>query len=357
VCREEGITEVSIKARLLGGFCLVAVASIIVAAVGLWAVGGVTSSYDQMVRQRTPIAHLSEDLYLQIQDMKLQQRTLLVAFDKEYLTKQLGDVNAIEDNFKADFKKWDAMPGRTEQEKAAFDRFRAAYTTWMADKDHFMSLVDRFLKGDDQKAHAEARALSVGRMRDNYKAAEAALEEFDKVSGIETAAIKAEADGISNSARPVLIGTGIVTLLAALALGLVTAGSITKPLSSAVAYANLVSEGHLEARFPNHTGDEIGSLTRAIECMKDDLVRRMFQLREMAGVVSYAADEVTHTSGLVVQTTERLQHGGDQAGAVAELGSAARELEMQSKNLKRVADAFNDAATGQQQEVRATEAA
>jgi methyl-accepting chemotaxis protein len=151
--------------------------------------------------------------------------------------------------------------------------------------------------------------------------------------------------------------TLLYVLVTAFGLGLVTAGSITKPLTKAAAYANLVSEGHLEARYQSHTNDEIGSLTRAIECMKDDLVKRMFQLREMAGVVSYAADEVTHTSGLVVQTTERLQHGGDQAGAVAELGSAARELEMQSKNLKRVADAFNDAATGRTQDTEVTEAA
>lgn len=88
--------------------------------------------------------------------------------------------------------------------------------------------------------------------------------------------------------------------LALIALSLVTAiaaavwlyRSIAAPLQRARVYAECVAAGDLDAVYTSHTDDEIGSLTHAIEDMKNSVVRRIAIMQEMAGAVLVTADDV-----------------------------------------------------------------
>lgn len=92
----------------------------------------------------------------------------------------------------------------------------------------------------------------------------------------------------------------IVTTLVLAALGLVMAAaaamwlyrSIALPLAEARAYADRVAGGDLAAGFPHHRADEIGTLTHAVEAMKDAVVLRIATMREMAGAVLVTAEAV-----------------------------------------------------------------
>jgi nitrogen fixation/metabolism regulation signal transduction histidine kinase len=105
------------------------------------------------------------------------------------------------------------------------------------------------------------------------------------------AAATAEAQARSAAQTGTIAFVGLSTLVAAL-LGFWLYRSIAKPLQAATLYADSVASGHYEATLAKHSGDEIGVLTHAVENMKDNLVREMNVIREMAGVVMFTAEGV-----------------------------------------------------------------
>lgn len=97
---------------------------------------------------------------------------------------------------------------------------------------------------------------------------------------------------------------GLSAVVAAL-LGIGLYRSISRPLSAAKRYADRVASGEYEATLPQHSDDEIGVLTHAVENMKENLVHEMSVMREMAGAVLFTAegvkDAVSSTGALMDQ--------------------------------------------------------
>lgn len=108
----------------------------------------------------------------------------------------------------------------------------------------------------------------------------------------------------------------VASLLAGLMLAVIASAwlyrSIVLPLTSARVFADRVADGEWNATFPNHRADEIGTLTHAVENMKDAFVRKAAIMTEMAGAVLVTSRQVdaatkhaqhTAASGAVSATT------------------------------------------------------
>lgn len=80
----------------------------------------------------------------------------------------------------------------------------------------------------------------------------------------------------------------IVTMLAAVWLY----RTIATPLARAKRFADTVAAGDLSATIGKHTADEIGTLTHAVEDMKDSIGQKIAAMQEMAGAVLFIAEGV-----------------------------------------------------------------
>jgi len=69
--------------------------------------------------------------------------------------------------------------------------------------------------------------------------------------------------------------------------------TIALPLQRARDFANRVADGDLTAVHGEHGDDEIGALTDAVESMKNSVVERIDNLREMAGAVLVTASGIS----------------------------------------------------------------
>ncbi len=85
----------------------------------------------------------------------------------------------------------------------------------------------------------------------------------------------------------------VLSVLLALIAGVLLYRTIALPLQRARDFANRVAEGDLAAVHGDHADDEIGDLTDAVECMKNSVVARIDNLREMAGAVLVTAGSVS----------------------------------------------------------------
>lgn len=132
-----------------------------------------------------------------------------------------------------------------------------------------------------------------------------------------------------NSTQQLATGLSVLAiafgLLLALLIALGVSGSITVPLGVAVQYAESVAAGDMAAQLESHTGDEIGDLTRAVAVMKDGLVSRMLQLKDVADSVTQAAANFAKDADGIAQATSKLAQGAEIQSSTAEETSASIE--------------------------------
>jgi len=340
-----GLNGIGARIAIIG--IIIVVATIGFAAYAYTSFTAANAASEEMMTNGVAKAAIVADLTLQVTDMKSQQRTLLIAFPKDYLQKQYGDVGEVTTLFEEDFDAWEALPEEEEGdegevEDAAWEAVTTSYDEWMIDHTKFMELVHAGIEDGDEAAMAEARAMSTGGMRDKVKILEAALVELDTVTADEIDREHAETVEIANAGTQTTLAMGIgVALLSAILLFLLYR-SIAAPLSSAVEYADKVSHGDLTAKFTRHANNEIGDLTTAIESMKDSLVERLNQLKEVAAMVGLAADSVGQTAEEVVKTTKDLASEIPDSENLVKLADSALELERKSDNLRSALSAFED---------------
>jgi methyl-accepting chemotaxis protein len=274
------------------------------------------ASAQELVNTGMPKDALIAHLVLDVTDMKSQQRTLLIPFDKAYLDKQFVDVKEVRDAFDKDLRTWESFAADVDDpndaEVKAWDEFKVAYGAWIADHETFMKLVRGSIDNGDQAALAQARGMATGGMRDKVK----------------------------------ILVVAIVAVLLGIVATIMLERSISTPLRRAVDYAEAVSHGDMDVEFGTHENNEIGELTRATEAMKEGLVRRIGQLSEVAATVALAAEAVDDTAGKIVATTDELRIQMPSSIAIETLADSAEDLARKSNNLRSAVGAFGTDSEG-----------
>jgi len=107
-----------------------------------------------------------------------------------------------------------------------------------------------------------------------------------------------------------------VSLVLALFVATWLYGTIARPLEKARAFAKQVAAGDLAAVHGTHSADEIGTLTRAMESMRDAVVARVNNLHELAGVVLVTAEGVSEAATRAKKAADHIAM--DEEGPVIE---------------------------------------
>ncbi len=154
-----------------------------------------------------------------------------------------------------------------------------------------------------RSVYVEEEALRDGLLRRLSRDAEADAE------AAETAAKRA-----TQIAQSAVLGSVGGALGLAIAVSAWLYGTIATPLARAKLFSDAVAAGELDASITHRSGDEIGALTHSVERMRDAVVQRLDNIRELAGVV------------LVL--TERTEDALSAAEEAAREGSAARAGEL-----------------------------
>lgn len=149
--------------------------------------------------------------------------------------------------------------------------------------------------------------------------------------------VREDMEAVRSAAVAQAVGGSAIALLMAIAIAVVTSRGLTERLSRAAAYADRVAAGDLSATQEDRGNDEIGTLTRAVETMKDNLVRRLTELREMGGRVTEAAEEVASTAAVIAATANGLMDKPDPKAEATNVAALAGKLRRQAEDLEIVA--------------------
>ena len=146
------------------------------------------------------------------------------------------------------------------------------------------------------------------------------LSQLMTMSNTSASQADTNAHALVNTARWILIGIIILSIVIGLGLAIAISQMITRPLQKVVALVSKVAKGDLRDTTDINTRDEVGQLAQSVNAM-------VAQLREiMSGVLS-AAENVSAASQEIAAATEQIASGSTaQAESAETVNQVFREL-------------------------------
>lgn len=122
------------------------------------------------------------------------------------------------------------------------------------------------------------------------------------------------------SLRNMILGVGLLIVLATIVVALFMARSIAKPIVTLTEKIGQVSEGDLTVKVDVTSKDEIGSALSSLQAM-------ISKLKEVIGGVMNAADQITTASTEMNQSSQQMSEGAtEQASSAEEVSSSMEEM-------------------------------
>jgi len=253
-------------------------------------------------------------------------------------------VENLQSSFKTQIQEWKntLLRGKGESERAKY--WQAFQESERKVDEHARKLIAALPPGKE-RALLEQFAQAHTQMGQDFRSGYARFEAagFDPTAG--DAAVKGKdraptellvqaTDGIvaqterdvveakASSARATFLSLLAMVLgsAAAIVAGIVVSRSIVRPLGRAVEVARTVAAGDLRTRIEVTTDDETGQLLAALRDMNASLKQIVTKVRNGAGAISVASDEIAQGNMDLSSRTEQ------QASALEETASSMEEL-------------------------------
>ena len=318
-----------IKWRLIISF---AVASLITAAVGLFAVlrihalvGGIEQLNDTWVPALTADSNLNADLM----DARRTEFRLLAnaTVGGQALTYSIHKIEHKEGLVHQDFVQMYKY-ARTPDTRSIVDRLHASWRSYRRALNEQVAQVR-------QNNLAQAISTADGRDHRLFQAYNTDTDNMVDFIARKSGTLAGSEKAAASRAIAITIAAILAALLVSAGVGTLLVRSIVRPLGAAVAVADQVAAGDLTARIPSDGNDEIATLMRALH----NMVERM---NTTLGAIRSAADTIATASKEVSATSQSLSQGASEQAASVEQTSAT--LEQFGSTVRQNADTANQTA-------------
>ncbi|KQP44553.1 methyl-accepting chemotaxis protein [Pseudorhodoferax sp. Leaf274] len=307
-----------IGTRLGGGFALILLVMALITAVGLWRLQTVASATSDMTQQPLAMERMISDWYRYIYSGARRTTAIVKSSDPS-----LGQFFAADAAFST--KESAELQKRIEplldepQEKALWEEIQKARAVYLSSRDAAVKA-----KGEGQADEAERLLTQVF-----LPATEKYTALIQQLLDLQRASIDATAtriDGIYGESRLLMLGLGLLGLLAGgLFAWRLTAG-ITQPLAEAVRVARAVAANDLTSRVTVQSRDETGQLLQALQDMNASLSGVVARVRSGTDGIATASSEIdAGNQDLSSRTEEQASSLQQTAASMEQLTSTVRQ--------------------------------
>jgi methyl-accepting chemotaxis protein len=334
------LSNLRIGAKLGTGFGAVVVVFLAVAITA----GVVTSRLAEADRWNVhtyKVLGIGDNMLKSMINMETGTRGFLIAGNERFLEPYIGGRKVFGEAWDAAKKltsdnneqqtRLDNMKKRSDEFVAVSESMIAMRKDVTAGKVTMDAFVAEFGKGRDKAA------------MDGFRELAAAFDDAERkllVTRAETA------DGLrSMSSAVLLFGSLLAVGLAALFASLVTK-AITRPLQSAVEFADAIAKGDLTSRVETGGKDETGQLLRALDEMQASLGRTVNQVRSTADSVATGSAQIAQgNQDLSSRTEEQASALQQTAATMEELGTTVRNNSDSAQQANQLAKDATEVAT------------
>ncbi|MHB9100965.1 MAG: methyl-accepting chemotaxis protein [Sulfuricella sp.] len=302
--------NMKIGMRLGLGFGLVVILMTVIAFIGISHLSGLNDNMDKLVNDRYPKTVVANDVLKQLNRIARSMRNTLLMTNPDEIKKELGRIDESRKAITENLEKLDKSIA-SEKGKAMLKGVTDARSKYVPAQDNFLKLASAGKRD-------EATALLLGEIRPAQLAYFDALNKLIEYQGqlMEETGKKAAAD--YQTARNLMVALAIAAALLGAGIAFWVTRSITRPLNEAVAVANQLAEGDLNAKIDVNSHDETGQLLLAMKNMVAKLTQIIIEVRGAADSLSSASEEVSATA-------QSLSQGSSEQAASVEETSASIE--------------------------------
>ncbi|WBS05129.1 methyl-accepting chemotaxis protein [Pseudoduganella sp. SL102] len=332
------VKDLSIAKRLGMGFGVVSVLLVFQIVMSNIMLGRMDASTDAIVHDRMPKILATKDMLLEVNDIAIALRNMILTPVAADRTAQMDEVKASRTAIVAILGSLDGSIKRPEA-RALLEQVRKDMDTYVAGQDRLIQLVN------DGNADA-ARALLSTELRPllaRLKGEANDLVSFQRGLSDEAAAAAA---ATHTESRLVSIVIGVLAVAFAGGVAWWITSSIVRPVRRALEVANTVAAGDLTSQIDVETADEMGQLLQAMKAMNDSLAQTVATVRSGTDTIATAAAEVaTGSQDLSARTEQQASSLEETASSMEELTSTVKQSADNARQANSLAESASTIAT------------
>jgi methyl-accepting chemotaxis protein len=304
--------NLKISTKLITSFLLVLSLTAFMGVFATIQLAAVNDTTKEITGYWLPSVRLAQEVRFNFTEYRVRVTRHIMATDpaemaqiEQEVAAKLADINAV----RAEYEKTITSP----EERQLNDSFAGKWEAYLAISRRVMDL------SVEGKAE-EARMLFSGDGRRMSNEVAESLEKIVLFNNQGASQADEHGDEIYSTARTAIFAVLLGALLTGMALALVIARVIAKPLISAAQVAAKLAEGDLTVRVESTTKDETGVLLSAMQNMIMRLSGIISEVRSSADNLASASEEVSATAQSMSQSSS------EQAASVEETSASVEEM-------------------------------
>jgi methyl-accepting chemotaxis protein len=318
-----GFSLVTIKARLIFSYVILALAVVFVSAMGISNLAVSQQNYENQINVVEKESALLVTLFDAVNARAIAARNIVlldapdeIAIEKKSVEVSFERINASMKELKSRLAAEDAGSAGLRRKVEDIEKIEAKYAVVAT------AIVTKALAGNREEAIRQIVTECRPLLRTLVAAVEAAKQEIDAIGAHDIAASITQ----SQHLRWQMFAAIAVALSVAAALAAVMTKKITGPLAQAVVIAETVASGDLSTRIDTGSRDETGQLFRALQSMQASLSNVVDSVRTGSESVSTASAEIAQGNhDLSARTEQQASALEETAASMEELNSAVKQ--------------------------------
>ncbi len=342
------MNNLSVGIRLITGFIVVSLLTLVTAGMGLFALDRNAETLHRINEDLLPAIQHMYEIELELKNIAESQRMLMLdILSPAQRVKERRDIDAarqaVEEQSREVLRlklspqvkqKWDVFATARKAQRVVNDEIFTAIGDWERD------MGNTGLK-------TRAAELVLGRGDQGNAALADAAGAVEAALLAEAEAARTESAASARVAHNTSVGLAIGAPLLSLLLGMLILRSITRPLGGAVSFAQLVAGGNLGAELAVRGRDEIGKLADALRVMVDTLKAKIAEAedksvqaarKEQEALAAMREADEARKQAENAKREGMLQAAAQVEGAVEVVSSASEELSAQIEQADRGAE-------------------
>jgi methyl-accepting chemotaxis protein len=305
------IKDMKIGVRLSAGFAFVLALLVGIAVLGVHSLIRSNETLHHIVDVNMKKIGLIEEMSTSMHVVARVTRTIALLSDEVEANKQHEKIVAARTKFDAAYEALQKLP-LDDAGKTLMIRVKDDVAAARAANNHFATLV--------KTSRDEGIAVLLKEAIPTTTALQNTLEEFGNLQKTKSKNDEEAAADAYQNALTYMLGLTVSAVGLGCLIAWFTTGSITRPITQAVAIAKIVAAGDLTGRIEVKSMDETGQLIQALKDMNDSLLNIVNKVRSGTDTIATASGQIASGNLDLSSRTEQ------QASSLEETASSMEEL-------------------------------
>ncbi|PWJ53860.1 methyl-accepting chemotaxis protein [Quadrisphaera granulorum] len=301
--------DLKVAHKLYAGFAVVCLLLGVISTVALVRLNQAQDNLKVLSESGVASVDASGDTIAAFRLVRLDIVAVALAPDEASTAQAVKDAQAAEVALDQQWKDYLAtFPASTPTQQQAYTSALATYR----------KIAEELMPAAEASDLATFTAGRKAKLTPAAKVVEAALQDIQKTENDAADQMAADGEAAYKSAVAVLVGCSVLALLLAVAIAVVVARSVTKPLAAVVRIMGGMAAGRLNERLGMTRKDELGQLAASTDASLDALAGAVREIRDEAAALASSSSSLSSVSS-------QLSASAEEAAAQTVLVSAATE--------------------------------